>query len=392
MLEYWGCPLLVLQVQLYDLSQLANAKLSVKIITVKGKDRRFITGRFSRQDRKIIVILANTCRPDTVGQNIWISSFNAFYFYLMIRFRHLFLVVLSCVLVSSCGEPEQGTATNAPEQPRDYSALNSRLDSIIGKVQANVGVAVISIPSGDTFSYHAHQRFPMFSTYKFPLALKVLKLVDQGKLRLDQEVVITTRELARYNHGIFLETHSTGKDITITVDSMIWYTMAYSDNVTCDKLFEIAGGPSAVHDYISGLGISGIEIRNTVTEMNSLDAYKHNWCRPMAMTRLLAKFYNGDVVSDSNRSYLLQYMEAAPTGANRLPGKLPAGTTVAHKTGTGGTRDGVTQGCNDVGIISLPDGLQLAVSIYLSDVRLPVDSAAGVIADIARAIYDDAAR
>ena len=120
MLEYWGCPLLVLQVQLYDLSQLANAKLSVKIITVKGKDRRFKTGRLSSQDRKLIVILANTCRPDTVGQNIWISSFNAFYFYLMIRFRHLFLVVLSCILVSSCGEPEQGTATNAPEQPRDY--------------------------------------------------------------------------------------------------------------------------------------------------------------------------------------------------------------------------------------------------------------------------------
>ena len=112
----------------------------------------------------------------------------------------------------------------------------------------------------------------------------------------------------------------------------------------------------------------------------------------MAMTRLLEQFYNGDVISDSNRSYLLQYMEAAPSGANRLPGKLPDGTTVAHKTGTGGTREGITQGCNDVGIVSLPDGSHLAVSVYLSDVRLPVDSAAGVIADIARAIYDDAAR
>jgi|GEM_PF-3205655 len=65
-LEYWGCPLLVLQVQLYDLSQLANARLSVKIIRVKGKDRRFITGQFFRQDRKIIVILAITCGPHSI--------------------------------------------------------------------------------------------------------------------------------------------------------------------------------------------------------------------------------------------------------------------------------------------------------------------------------------
>jgi len=29
-------------------------------------------------------------------------------------------------------------------------------------------------------------------------------------------------------------------------------------------------------------------------------------------------------------------------GAKRLKGELPAGTVVAHKTGTGGTRNGIT--------------------------------------------------
>jgi hypothetical protein len=42
-------------------------------------------------------------------------------------------------------------------------------------------------------------------------------------------------------------------------------------------------------------------------------------------------------------------------GAKRLKGELPAGTVVAHKTGTGGTRNGITSPTNDIGIIPVAD-------------------------------------
>ena len=42
-------------------------------------------------------------------------------------------------------------------------------------------------------------------------------------------------------------------------------------------------------------------------------------------------------------------------GAKRLKGELPAGTVVAHKTGTGGTRNGITSPTNDIGIIPMAD-------------------------------------
>jgi beta-lactamase class A len=82
-------------------------------------------------------------------------------------------------------------------------------------------------------------------------------------------------------------------------------------------------------------------------------------------------------------------MIESPTGQKRLKGLLPKGTVVAHKTGTSGTRDGVTAATNDVGIITLPNGRHLAVAIFVSD--SPADEATRerVIAEIAKALWDE---
>ena len=67
---------------------------------------------------------------------------------------------------------------------------------------------------------------------------------------------------------------------------------------------------------------------------------------------------------------------------------MPAGTAVAHKTGTSGTEKGITAATNDIGIITLPDGRHLAIAVFVSD--SPEDEATreGVIAKIAKAIWE----
>lgn len=81
-------------------------------------------------------------------------------------------------------------------------------------------------------------------------------------------------------------------------------------------------------------------------------------------------------------------MTETRTGPNRLRGRLPEGTAVAHKTGSSRTVDGVTAATNDLGIVSLPDGQRLAVAVFVTD--SPADDAVRerVIADVARAAYD----
>jgi beta-lactamase class A len=172
---------------------------------------------------------------------------------------------------------------------------------------------------------------------------------------------------------------------------MIYYAMSYSDNITTDNLFKLVGGPRLVDSFIHSKGVSEIDILNTVQEMGKGKLYRNNSCEPMAMAKLLQLFQEGKVVGEEQKAYLLKYMEAAPSGPRRIKGLLPEGTTVAHKTGTGGTdKKGVTEGINDIGIVTLPNGQKLALSIYVSDLDGELEAGEAIIAGIAKLVYDAA--
>jgi beta-lactamase class A len=113
-----------------------------------------------------------------------------------------------------------------------------------------------------------------------------------------------------------------------------------------------------------------------------------NWATPESMLALLRALHEGRGLSASSRSLLLDLMIKSTPGPRRLKGKLPAGTVVAHKTGTSGTSDGLTRATNDVGIITLPDGRHLAVAVFVSDSKGDADVREGTIASIARAAWD----
>ena len=56
-------------------------------------------------------------------------------------------------------------------------------------------------------------------------------------------------------------------------------------------------------------------------------------------------------------------MARCVTGHSRLKGQLPAGTPVAHKTGTlAGVSD-------DVGVVTLPNGHHLAIAVFAKGMR-----------------------
>ena len=85
---------------------------------------------------------------------------------------------------------------------------------------------------------------------------------------------------------------------------------------------------------------------------------------------------------------LLYEMANSVPGAKRLKGLLPNGTVVAHKTGTGGTKNGITGATNDIGIIFLPNGKHLAIAVFISDSFADEKTREAVIAKVAKACWD----
>jgi beta-lactamase class A len=82
-------------------------------------------------------------------------------------------------------------------------------------------------------------------------------------------------------------------------------------------------------------------------------------------------------------------MTQTPTGLQRIKGLLPDGAVVAHKTGTSLTVDGVTAATNDVGLVTLPNGRHLAISVFVSDSRANKAVREEVIAKVAKAAWDE---
>jgi beta-lactamase class A len=154
-------------------------------------------------------------------------------------------------------------------------------------------------------------------------------------------------------------------------------------------LFKLAGGTRIVNDYIHQIGIKDIAIVATETEMaKAWDVQYGNWCTPDAMTALLELFMDGRVLKPATTKWLMQLMVNTTTGPGRLKGLLPSTAKVAHKTGSSNTNDkGITAATNDAGIITLPDGKPLIITVFVKDAAADDPTREKVIARIAAAAY-----
>jgi beta-lactamase class A len=165
--------------------------------------------------------------------------------------------------------------------------------------------------------------------------------------------------------------------------------VAGSDGTASDVLLRLVGGPSAVQEYLAGLGITNVVVATTERTMGEDElAQYRNWATPEGMQALLLALHQGKGLSAESRSRLRRHLTETTSGPGRIKGRLPAGTPVAHKTGTSRTIDGLTRATNDAGLIRLPDGRHLVVVVFVADSRADAITREAVIARAARAAWD----
>ena len=265
--------------------------------------------------------------------------------------------------------------------------LRKEIENIVQTVNASVGVGIRHIESGDTLTIHGSDHFPMQSVFKFHLALAVLADVDQGKLSVDQKVLIRKEDYFP-THSPIADKYPDG-NVELTIAELLSYTVSTSDNIGCDILFKLVGGPKKVEAYIRGLGVSDIAIVNTEREMHQdWDAQFNNWTTPKAMVQLLDLFYQKKILSPQSRDLLVKIMEQTSTGKKRIKGHLPAGTVVAHKTGMGGNDAGVISAMNDVGVVTLPSGGHFAIALFVTNPKDSIETVEAVMAKISKLVFD----
>lgn len=267
--------------------------------------------------------------------------------------------------------------------------LLEQIKSVEPEAKGIVGVSILGLETGDTLNYNGHSRLVMHSVFKFPIAMTVLHLVDKGKYKLDQKMKIRRGEMLPKNmYSPLRDKYPNGAELPLS--DILGYMVSLSDNTACDYLLKKIGGPQVVEDYVKSLGVTGIAIRASESDMASAWEVQYtNWGKPADLVQLLDIFYQGKVLSKTNNDFLMKIMLATTTGPKRLKGLLPADAVVAHKTGTSPTNtEGLTPATNDIGIITLPNGKHLAIVVMVCNSKADDATRDSVIAKIAKAAWD----
>jgi beta-lactamase class A len=178
----------------------------------------------------------------------------------------------------------------------------------------------------------------------------------------------------------------------LTISKILEYTVSQSDNVGCDVLLRLIGGPAIVEKYFREKHFNDVSIKiNEEVQQANWDLQFQNWTTPKAANETLEQFYynKNNLLSKKSYDFIWRIMKETKTGEARLKGQLPKNTIVAHKTGSSGVnKEGLTAAVNDIGIVFLPNGKYYFISVFVTDSKENADTNEKIIADISRVAWE----
>ncbi|MBY8825325.1 class A beta-lactamase [Sphingomonas colocasiae] len=299
------------------------------------------------------------------------------------RYNSALVAMAAMLAIASPAAAAAPAASKSIDVAQAKQRLVESFARLAQQTDGTTGVAIQRIGGGDVITLNAGTRFPMASTFKISVAGAIFSLIDSGKLTLDHMITVDPA-LVVPSDGIADQLPHRG--VSLSVHNLLELMLTRSDNTATNVLSETVGGPAAVTAWLRSIGITGMQVdrdtRRIRPDGTPFDLVTSNNSTPEAMLNLLLAIRAGKAVSATSTKALIEIMERCHTGEARLKGLLPPGTMVAHKTGT------LRDVANDVGFVTLPDGNQFAIAVFVKGDTKGPQTQERVIAEISRAAYD----
>jgi beta-lactamase class A len=260
--------------------------------------------------------------------------------------------------------------------------LESRLEEILSESPARIGVALRHIESGTEVMIDADRPVPLASVVKVPILVEAFHQIAAQRIRLDDRWALS-HQFKTVGSGV-LSVLDDG--LALSVRDILTLMIVISDNTATDMVIERLGADQ-IQVYMRQLGLNSIFVRHTIREIfddmlpsgapdqNRAElarwiatagvrrdgfAYSsgadNNVGTPRDLVRLMEMIAQGTVVDSSSCQAMLDILLKQQLN-ERFPRYLPAGTRVAHKTGSfAGVR-------NDVGILYIDDNSRVAFAV-----------------------------
>jgi beta-lactamase class A len=264
-------------------------------------------------------------------------------------------------------------AASTPGSANDFV---NRILPVEQRTRARIGVAALDTGSGEHLDYRSGERFPMCSTFKFLAAAAVLKRVDDGKEKLDRFISYGAKDILEY--APVTKAHL--KDGGMTLGALCAAAIEQSDNTAGNLLLDTIGGPVGLTNFMRTIGDEVTRLDRKEPELNSaLPDDERDTTTPAAMCANMQRLLLGNVLSESSRHQLEDWLRHNETGALMIRAGVPKTWTAGDKTGR--CANGAT---NDVAIIRPPGRAPILIAIYTIGSTSSADDRAGTVAEGAR--------
>ncbi|WP_423602188.1 class A beta-lactamase [Sphingomonas sp. MS122] len=260
-----------------------------------------------------------------------------------------------------------GAAALAAFPAAALAQKKSALDRIREETGGRLGLAVYDSGTGRRFFDGAEARFAMCSTFKVPLAAAVLARADRGEIDLSREIRFSEADLL--DHAPVVKANLAKG--ALPIETLLEAAVVMSDNSAANLVFGQISGPRGLTKFIRAAGDA---ITRSDRDEPTLNIVRNGEVRdtttPQAMLWLLNALLLGETLSPESRAKLTGWMEASPTGKERLRAGLPKTWRVGDKTGTSG--EGYV---NDVAIATPPGRKPILITCYIDAPMLPLAQA-----------------
>ncbi len=287
--------------------------------------------------------------------------------------------------------------------------IASEIERIADETGGIIGVSATQLATGRHLGYREDRLFPTASVIKLPLIVTLYEDALAGRIDLAERVAY--RDETKVAGSGVLQYLEDGLDPTLRDLAVLM--MSVSDNTATDLLFDRVG-KARIEATMDRLGLESIrvpfDIREMLMELVDMDHSKPGGydelrrllrlsagsggrsmipeqadrTTPADMCRLLELLESRAILDDEACTAIIELMKRIQS-STRIPGLLPKGTVVAHKTGS------YRRLRNDVGIVYAPNGPYVVALFARELARDTVDDDVA-LARISLAIFEEFAR
>lgn len=266
------------------------------------------------------------------------------------------------------------------------NSLGKNLYNLTADKDCKVGVAVIH--DKDYWSLNNDDTYPLMSVFKIFVATAVLEKTEKENIALNTPIIITS--------DMIYPTYSPLRDkikqypYQSTIEELLFYMLAQSDNIATDILISYLGGIDKLNQFISSASFPQIVIKVNEKQMSEdIQNQKLNIAHPLDIALFLKAIDDGKILSAKQADVFRNILKQTQTGQNKLKAGLPNKVIIGHKTGSSDRDEsGIKIGDNDAGFIVLHNGEIYYIVVLIKNSKMSDDQNANLIAQISQLVYE----